>query len=157
MTVHATCVCIDKAGEFLGVPRKTGVLLFGPSGAGKSDIALRLIARGAKLVADDRTELFLEKGRLFGRAPKSIAGLLEVRGVGILRLPVAARAPIVLAVNLTGEKRVPRLPPTRYYNPERPELAPIKPIPLISLSAGVSAPDKILAAAAGFSGKLFVE
>jgi serine kinase of HPr protein (carbohydrate metabolism regulator) len=157
MTIHATCICIGKAGAFLGLSEHAGVLLFGRSGAGKSDLALRFIARGAKLVADDRTELFLERGMLFARAPKTIAGLMEIRGVGIIRLPAVAKARIVLAVHLVSEKRIPRLPRPQYYKPDRPDLAPAEPIPLISLSADVSAPDKIVAAIAGFSRKLFVE
>ena len=151
MTVHATCVRLERAGLIFGAPRDAGILMLGESGAGKSDMALRLIALGAKLVADDRTELFVEKGKLFGRAPKSIAGLLEIRGVGILKIPGAKKARIVLAINLVDEKSVPRLPPRKYYNPSMPGLPKSVPIPLLALSAGFSAPEKILAATAGFS------
>lgn len=75
--IHATCVAI---GGF-------SVLLRGPSGSGKSDLALRLIDSGGLLVADDQTELYVEDGVLFARAPEVLAGLIEVRGLGILRLP----------------------------------------------------------------------
>ena len=155
MTIHATCVRLDRAGLVFGAPRDAGILLLGNSGAGKSDVALRLIALGAKLVADDRTELFVEKGKLYGRAPKSIAGLLEIRGVGILKIPSIKKARIMLAIKLVNEKMVPRLPPRQYYNPSMPELPKTALIPLLSLSAGHSAPEKILAATAGFSRDLF--
>lgn len=88
MTIHATTVAI--AGR--------GIVIEGPSGAGKSDLALRLIDRGALLVADDRTLVTLEGGRAVARCPATIAGLLEVRGVGLLRFPHLAAAPIALAV-----------------------------------------------------------
>lgn len=79
--IHATCVALRR-GE-----RWAGVLLAGPSGAGKSDLALRLIDRGARLIADDRTTLRRHGGLLLASAPAAIAGLVEARGVGILRLP----------------------------------------------------------------------
>ncbi|MGE3652127.1 MAG: HPr kinase/phosphorylase, partial [Reyranellaceae bacterium] len=75
--IHATCVALPEG----------GVLLRGDSGAGKSDLALRLIDGGARLVADDRTDLMREGDLLIARAPTSIAGLIEARGLGILRLP----------------------------------------------------------------------
>ena len=55
--IHATCIRIARAGKVFGAPASAGVLILGESGAGKSDLALRLIGRGAELVADDRTEL----------------------------------------------------------------------------------------------------
>ena len=68
-------------------------LLLGESGAGKSDLALRLIAAGAQLVADDRVELSVESNRLIARAPANLAGLIEIRNVGIIALP-SARLPL---------------------------------------------------------------
>jgi HPr kinase/phosphorylase len=84
--IHASCVARDGH----------GVLLTGPSGAGKSDLALRLIGRGFTLVADDRVEI------ADGRAspPASLAGLLEVRGFGIVRLPFDAPAALRLVVQV---------------------------------------------------------
>src|ERR687898_3364772 len=74
--LHATCV------ELSG----TGVVLLGASGCGKSDLALRLIDRGARLVADDLVTVERHGRRLIARAPEAIAGLMEVRGLGIMRL-----------------------------------------------------------------------
>ena len=74
--VHGTCVAIDGC----------AVLLRGPSGSGKSDLALRLIDGGARLVADDRAEISLRQRRLVVNAPPEIAGLIEVRGLGVLEL-----------------------------------------------------------------------
>jgi hypothetical protein len=60
-----------------------GVLIEGASGAGKSDLALRLLERGWRLVADDRVQLWRSGARLFGRAPDSLHGLIEARGLGV--------------------------------------------------------------------------
>jgi HPr kinase/phosphorylase len=99
--VRGSCVAIDGA----------GVLLQGPSGAGKSDLALRLIDGGALLVADDYTLVRRDGERILAAPPPAIAGLLEVRGVGIVRLPVyPAATPIALVVALTDRRDVPRLP-----------------------------------------------
>ena len=100
--LHATCVAIDGA----------GVLLRGPSGAGKSDLALRLIDRGAVLVADDQVLVAREGERLVATAPEQIAGRIEVRGLGILRLPATAAA-VLLAIDLVPPAEVERLPSRR--------------------------------------------
>ena len=94
MQIHASCAARDGA----------GVLLLGPPGSGKSDLVLRLIDRGFMLVADDRVDI--TNGH--ASPPDALAGLLEVRGLGILRLPHLARAELALAVTLGGA--VPRLP-----------------------------------------------
>jgi RNase adaptor protein for sRNA GlmZ degradation len=100
-TLHATAVALD------GV----AVLLFGRSGAGKSDLALRLIDRGWKLVADDRVVVFVVDGVPMARAPEQLAGLIEVRNVGIMDEPALAEAPIVMAIDL--EQDSDRLPEPR--------------------------------------------
>jgi HPr kinase/phosphorylase len=87
-----------------------GVLLRGPSGSGKSDLALRLIDQGARLVADDQTELRLIGGALRMSAPSTIAGQIEVRGVGILRVESVKSAPLSLVVDLVASDAVERLP-----------------------------------------------
>ncbi len=151
--IHATCVLLARAGKTFGAPANAGVLLLGKSGAGKSDVALRLIALGARLVSDDRTDLYADRGRLFGRAPATIKGLIEARGVGIVALPHAAKARIALAVSLDSAPK--RLPPREYYKPPFDLSAAI---PLIRLAPfEASAPAKILLAAAAFEKNLFRE
>ena len=87
-----------------------GVLIEGPSGAGKSDLALRVLDLGLRLVADDRTLVFVSQSRLFGRAPAALAGLMEVRGVGVLFAPALSFAEIVLAARcVSGPDSVERL------------------------------------------------
>jgi serine kinase of HPr protein (carbohydrate metabolism regulator) len=102
--VHGTSVSLG--GE--------GILLRGPSGAGKSDLALRLIDEGAKLVADDQTELHRAGSALEMSAPAALAGLLEVRGLGIVRVPHVARAPLRLVVDLAAAAGLERLPEPRF-------------------------------------------
>lgn len=98
--VHATCVSLGRR----------ALLLRGPSGAGKSDLALRLVTAGAMLVADDQVTLTNMEGRLWAAAPKTIAGLLEVRGVGICKMPYRRRAIVDLAIDLVPSDQMERLP-----------------------------------------------
>ena len=141
--IHASCVAIGSQ----------GVLLLGPSGVGKSDLALRLIDEGAKLVADDRTILFVSKRALHAKPPPSIKGLLEIRGLGIVELPVRTPVKIALAVRLGREGA--RLPQPAIYHPPT-GLKPLSPPPLIALDARfASTPAKIRAALAAFSGRAF--
>jgi serine kinase of HPr protein (carbohydrate metabolism regulator) len=100
VTIHGTCVLLSEI----------GVLLRGESGRGKSDLALRLIDGGARLVSDDRVALRAASGRLTASAPPALAGLLEVRGVGILPVPSAASADVGLVVDLVPRDEVERLP-----------------------------------------------
>ena len=97
--VHATT--IDIAG--------LGVLILGASGSGKSDLALRLLAEGALLVADDQTSVAIENQAMIARAPSRIGGLLEARGVGIVRGPTKAWTRLALAVELTSNQ-IERMP-----------------------------------------------
>jgi HPr kinase/phosphorylase len=114
--------CVARAGA--------GVLILGPSNAGKSDLALRLIGRGFVLVADDQVDVI----NGCAHAPEGLAGLLEVRGLGIVRLPHLSGAKLKLVIALCDQTE--RLPqPARHA-----ELN----LPLVRLnSAGASAPDRV--------------
>ncbi len=101
--IHGTAVALGRA----------GVLLRGPSGAGKSDLALRLIDQGAALVADDQTALARRGGEVVMTAPPSISGLIEARGVGLLRLPRRAESCLRLVVDLVPADDIERLPEQR--------------------------------------------
>jgi len=98
--IHATCV------EIHGL----GILLRGPSGSGKSDLALRLIDDGARLIADDYTDLNAQNGRLIATAPHSIKNLIEVRGVGVLEVGAADQADVGVIIDLVGPEQIDRLP-----------------------------------------------
>ena len=98
--VHGTCVEVDRV----------GVLVRGPPGSGKSDLALRLIDGGARLVADDRVDLELRDGGIVASAPAEIGGMLEVRGLGVLRLDRAKEAALGLVIDLLDGARIERLP-----------------------------------------------
>lgn len=112
MLVHATCVALQPGGKSSARTWRA-VLLRGPSGAGKSDLALRLIEAGARLVADDQTRIVRRGRTLLATAPAALAGLIEVRGVGIVKLArgqLMARAPLSLLVDLVPHDRIERLP-----------------------------------------------
>jgi len=98
--IHATSIAI----------KGRGVLLRGASGSGKSDLALRLMDDGADLVADDYTEVHAERGELIATAPKTIQGLLEVRGVGILNVGHITHVPVVAVFDLVSLSEIERLP-----------------------------------------------
>ncbi|MEE9318088.1 MAG: HPr kinase/phosphatase C-terminal domain-containing protein, partial [Rhodospirillales bacterium] len=98
--IHATCVEMDGK----------GVLLMGPPGSGKSDLALRLIDGGARLVADDRTDLVLNDDKLTARAPKELAGRIEVRGIGIVALDAVQDIPVALVVEMAPAEELERIP-----------------------------------------------
>lgn len=106
--VHATCVALRP-----GARTWRAVLLRGPSGAGKSDLALRAIDDGGRLVADDQTRIERRGRTLRASAPAALAGLLEVRGLGIVKLgrgQLLARAPLVLLVDLVPAEQIERMP-----------------------------------------------
>lgn len=117
------------------------VLLTGKSGSGKSDLALRLIMRyGASLIADDRTDVEAKNGILKLSAPENIKGLLEVRGIGIQKMPFDQEGEAALWVELTtNSKEIERLPQESFV-----EVEGIK-LPAIKLNAFEdSAPEKIV-------------
>jgi len=102
LTVHATTVA----------HRGRALLIRGPAGAGKSALALELLARGAVLVADDRTVLTRGGDTVRAAPPPALAGLIEARGLGLLRVPHAAHMPVAAVVDL-GADETERLPPRR--------------------------------------------
>jgi HPr kinase/phosphorylase len=106
-TIHASAVLVGAR----------AVLIRGPSGAGKSRLALDLVEAGrarvlcfARLVGDDRVHVQAAAGRLLVRPAKPLAGLIEVRGLGILRLPHEPSAVVGLVVDLAAAtERLPEL------------------------------------------------
>ncbi|MEO1314022.1 MAG: HPr kinase/phosphatase C-terminal domain-containing protein, partial [Pseudomonadota bacterium] len=102
-TLHASCVAMGER----------AALITGASGSGKSTLALRLIGQGAMLVADDQVHLRRIDQTLHGTPPAATAGLLEVRGLGLLQLNYQVWAQIVLVIDLDLPPDVPRLPQLR--------------------------------------------
>lgn len=126
-TVHASSVASEGR----------AVLITGPSGSGKSDLTLRLLDRGYTLVSDDQTVIKKDGARLLASAPQTIAGKLEIRGIGIVDMEQINNIPVALIVELTGE--IQRLPDD---SRERPLLG-IK-LPLVTIDAmSASAPSKV--------------
>jgi HPr kinase/phosphorylase len=129
LLLHASAASRDGA----------GVLLLGPPGAGKSDLLLRLLDHGFTLIADDQV---LVDG-LYARAPAATAGLLEVRGLGIVRLPHSG-ANLRLAVRLTSGERLPS-----------PERLPDLDLPVVHVDPGAaSAPLRVVLALDCLLGKI---
>ncbi len=125
--VHGTCVAFGS----------DAALLRGPSGAGKSDLALRFLALSAdggvspKLVADDQVWVETSGGeQLTVSAPETIRGKIEIRGLGIVTMPHAEQARLVLVCDLVNREDVPRMPPDPW---ERTEIAGVA-VPLLKLS-----------------------
>lgn len=137
ITVHATVIA----------RRGVAALLRGPSGAGKSDLALRLLAMPASpnlptgdftLISDDQVQLSITAGQLTATAPATIAGRMEVRGLGIVTLPATASARVVLVADLVQSGQVERLP-----EPDTVELLGVA-VPLVRLAPfEASAPIKL--------------
>jgi hypothetical protein len=126
LVMQASAVAIDGA----------ALLIEGPPGSGKSSLALALIDRGAGLIGDDAVTLTAENGWLLASPPPNIAGLIEVRGVGLVHLPLACPAPVSLILALGGPQEPARLPdlplPTR-------EIAGVA-VPVLAFDPGLIAP-----------------
>lgn len=100
--MHATSVSLNGR----------ALLITGASGSGKSALALQMMALGAGLIADDRTDLSLRGGAVWAACPASIAGRIEARGIGLLRADPAQPAPVAALVDL-DRTEPDRLPPWR--------------------------------------------
>ena len=106
--VHATAIALGAK----------VALLRGPPGSGKSDLALRCLAQPpgplvpepALLVSDDQVRLTAAGGRLTATAPETIRGMIEVRGLGLLRLDCIDSAEVRLVVQLVSPEAIERLP-----------------------------------------------
>ena len=100
--IYATCLELNHK----------GILLIGPSGSGKSDLALRLIKeKQAILISDDRTNIEIVSGAIIASCPQTIQGLLEVRGIGIVKMPHKKQSKISLVIELTNNlSQIERLP-----------------------------------------------
>lgn len=110
--IHATLVAIGREDG-----AELGALFLGPPGSGKSDLALRLIHDGALLVADDQVDVSFAHGGLWGAAPDKIAGLIEARGIGLLRLPFSPGVRIAAVFDLMPGAAIERMPEKRWYQP----------------------------------------
>jgi len=127
-TVHASAVLVGAR----------AILIRGPSGSGKSRLALALIAAGqtqllpfTRLVADDRVELETCNGRLLARPPDTLAGLLEVRGLGIRRVPHEPVAVVTSVVDLAAADAQRMPTPT-----ERETMIAGIPLPRLAVTSG---------------------
>lgn len=107
INIHASCISY----------KNNGIIIIGESGLGKSDLTLRMIMeKGAVLVADDRTDVELAGAEVYASCPETIRGMLEVRGIGILKLPFLDRVPVKLVVKLVKDsKEIERLPNKSYH------------------------------------------
>ena len=142
--IHATAVAIGSR----------GALIRGASGSGKSDLALRCMAlppalltgaAGCALVADDQVEIDCAGDVVIARPPDALAGLLEVRGIGVLKVPYTRSSVLRLVVDLVLPADVPRLPDP----PATVSILGVK-LPLLRLAPfEASAPIKLVLALAG--------
>ena len=105
--IHASCVSWQDK----------GILILGQSGSGKSDLSLRLIQEyDALLVADDRVDLNVSHETIVASSPQPLVGMLEVRGIGILKPPHVDRTSLDIVVELVSDpKKVDRLPHEEYW------------------------------------------
>lgn len=100
--LHASCVAL----------KGQGLLILGASGRGKSSLALSLMALGAELVADDRVVLTRAGQSVIASAPENISGLIEARGIGLLKAATCGPVPLAFVVDL-NQTEAERMPPIR--------------------------------------------
>jgi len=103
LIMHATCVDINGS----------GVLIVGRSGSGKSSLAINLIALGSTLVADDQCEIVKKNNKLSVFKPTSLPSSIEIRGVGLVSLPMAVETSLDWVVNM-DEAETQRMPDTQF-------------------------------------------
>jgi serine kinase of HPr protein (carbohydrate metabolism regulator) len=109
------------------------LIIEGPPGSGKSSLALALIDRGAMLIGDDGVALSREGETVFASPPPNIAGLLEIRGVGLVDLALAPLTPVALILSLSAQAQ--RLPDSI----EQREILSVS-IPILPFDPGTIAP-----------------
>ena len=88
--IHGTAVEFDRK----------AILIKGQAGSGKSSLALKLLGFGGRLVADDQVVAFRKNQEVFLRAPRNLPSGLEVRGIGIIGVPLCTKAKLKLVINL---------------------------------------------------------
>ena len=101
--MHATCVDVNGS----------GVLIVGHSGSGKSSLAINLLALGSKLVADDQCELLKKNNRFSVSKPASLPNSIEIRGVGLVSVPMVVETRLDWVVNM-DEAEKERMPDLRF-------------------------------------------
>ena len=101
--MHATCVDVNGS----------GVLIVGHSGSGKSSLAINLLALGSKLVADDQCELVKKNNRFSVSKPASLPNSIEIRGVGLVSVPMVVETSLDWVVNM-DEAEKERMPDLRF-------------------------------------------
>ncbi|NEI74216.1 HPr kinase/phosphorylase [Rhizobium lusitanum] len=141
--IHATAILVGK----------TGLLFLGPSGSGKSSLAFSCLAAAkplglaASLIADDRVLISEQDGSLIAECPPSIAGLMEIRYTGIVRMPYVSRAEMHFAVRPVDPATAERMPP----EDEWIDITVSARLPLIRLSATSANPLAVIMAKIGAS------
>ena len=145
MTVHATAAACRTAGGW------QAVVLRGRSGAGKSDLALRLIRRSSwRLVGDDRIHIWRSGDALYAAPAERLAGLLEVRHLGLLAVPYLTLARVALVVAC-------EVPTERLPDPDSETLHGLS-VPRLTVDAAAeSTPDKIRLALTGLEARARLE
>ena len=103
LIMHATCVDINGS----------GVLIVGRSGSGKSSLAINLIALGSTLVADDQCEIVKKNNKLSVFKPISLPSSIEIRGVGLVSVPMAVETSLDWVVNM-DEAETQRMPDLQF-------------------------------------------
>lgn len=141
--IHATAIVIGT----------TGLLFLGPSGSGKSTLAFSCLAAArplglaASLIADDRVLITEQNGSVVAKCPPSIAGLMEIRYTGIVRMPYISEGEMHFAIRPVDPESAERLPP----EDEQVHISDSIRLPLIRLAATSANPLAIIMAKIGAS------